>query len=195
MINVRTKLINSRVKELGEVKFPAYTGLQVHMREFHVGFVRDSDGDEYIQLIKQLTKDLPYNMVVFVTIDEQDVKAGSSQRRGGLHVDGHWEPTRGWRTGGYWGTETSFYLDTGGMIIASTEVGCTAWGGYFDGKPGKDGDCESMRDQLTDKKQVVMKANTAYQTNAWCLHESMVQEHDVRRQLIRITLPTSYKDF
>ena len=74
-------------------------------------------------------------------------------------------------------------------MLVSSVAGCRAWNGQFHGEPGEGGDCEHMRDQLDAAESLVMQPETVYLCNVWAVHESIPVERDMRRSLVRISLP------
>lgn len=190
--------MQSKASELFPVEFPkvasmGHTGIQCQMEATKVMDINNGAFHYLGPLLAEMTSFLNPEDVVYVTIDEQFVRKGNTQRRGGVHIDGNWfltgELNGGvWKVGGYWGTDREFSRH-GGMIIASNYSSCAAWLGEFKGEPGAGGCCDHMKDQLATKEKLIMKANVAYLTNSTCVHESLPLDKDVYRRLVRITLP------
>ena len=80
-------------------------------------------------------------------------------------------------------------LSKGGMLIVSSEEYCQAWEGVVYGEPGEKGDCEHLREQFGNMNTFKLKKNNLYWTNSSCIHESLVADKELPRQLLRITLP------
>lgn len=98
-------MIFSRAVPVGEVKFPEFTGVQVHMRQMTLVRYRDND-NTYFEGVPDQYQDLVFAMLhashedyvringdkpwgeLYITIDERDIPAGESHRRGGVHYDG-----------------------------------------------------------------------------------------------------------
>jgi hypothetical protein len=119
--------------------------------------------------------------VGYLTIDEKEVMAGETHRRAGMHVDGG--SGKGWGGGG-WGSRST------GMLTTSNVVGCRAWVQSFEGEPGDEGNCEHLRSQLKESSEVVFNPYYVYWVDGLCVHESIPQPIPVRRQFVRLSLPS-----
>lgn len=196
------------------IVFPEFTGLRVYMKHAKAAVAHLLVEGAYSAIIQKMIKDakVPDDQLVFVTIDEKDLKAGQTHRRGGAHVDGVYETAveklgLDWGAGGGGGwlngvpgrilseeaQRRSYQNENGGMIIVSNHAACQVWLGELDGVPGQGGSCEHLRDQFADLDTGVMDPNRVYKTNSTCIHESLPVTEDVRRQLLRITLSEQYQ--
>lgn len=81
--------------------------------------------------------------------------------------------------------------ENGGMIIASNYEACDGWSGVFESIPLDGGDCSHI--DVSSLNKFRLKANKVYLGNSTFLHESLPILEDVKRQLIRITLPNDIK--
>jgi len=125
--------------------------------------------------------------VGYLTVDCQDIKAGDTHRRAGLHVDGVLDGKCGaWGGGGGggWGSAAT------GMLTVSSSVGCRAWKKTFKGVIGNDGECDSMIHQAPLIESTPFLANEVYWVHGLCVHESMPQKEDVNRTFVRLSLPS-----
>lgn len=154
-----------------------------------------------------------YHGIGFITIDEKILKMGESHRRPGLHVDGVYRKGMGesagswgggggggsWgggapipRPGGAWGGGGGGGVWSGrGMLLVSSYSGCRAWDQVFAGRPGDEGECEHLRNQLCDECVVDLIPHTVYWLNPLCVHESLpMNAISTQRQLVRLSFPS-----
>src|SRR5262249_33109124 len=122
--------------------------------------------------------------VAYLTIDEALLRGGEHHRRPGLHVDGVGE--NGDDHGGWGGGGGSAGRE--GMSTASTHEGMQAFNQIFTGKPGPDGDCEHLREQLGFGR--VLEPNHLYWCAPLCVHESLPVMPECARQFIRVSMPS-----
>ncbi len=136
--------------------------------------------------------------VVYLTVDEKQVPAGKTHRRPRLHVDGYWKTEAGhggvWGGGGgggAWGggRGTASWQGGTGLLTVANHPGCRAWAQDFEGRPEVEGDCEHFRDQCDEGQ--VLKPGTLYWMNPACVHESLPMTKGVKRQFLRISLPSN----
>lgn len=136
--------------------------------------------------------------IAYVTIDELEVKCGETHRRGGKHTDGNY--LFGWGGGGSgWLTGENgrvlprekhiqqYCSDGGGMLIVSSYEGCDGWNGEYNGEPNQGGNCDHI--DVSGLEKFTMEKNVIYWGNSTFIHESLPMDRDIKRQLIRITLP------
>lgn len=122
----------------------------------------------------------------YLTVDERHVKAGTTHRRGGPHVDGHFVGGQ-WRhkPGGQWIHRDEFPRMA--VIVASSVPGTKVYEGRFTGEPKEDGDVSHIADQFDAGH--ILAANMGFYLSPDCVHESVVQDRDVDRSFLRIALP------
>ena len=124
-------------------------------------------------------------------------------RRGGPHTDGNYLYGWGGNGGGWLTGEDGRFLprekhinqycsDKGGMLIISSYEACKGWNGEYDGEPNQGGDCSHL--DLSTMESFIMEKNTLYWGNSTFIHESLPIDEDVKRQLVRITLPADAED-
>lgn len=122
----------SNLVHLGNVEFPQYQGnIQINMMPIIFG--EKASIPQYLHGYIPLIQNCNFNSgdTVYLTIHESDVKAGTSQRRGGIHTEGfnashlkEYEKScsGGWG-GGWGGGSKSSWRDTwGGGNITHNEV-------------------------------------------------------------------------
>jgi hypothetical protein len=198
-------MLKSKSKMIKPISLPEYRGDRVYMHEFNmenpilpVGYER------WESFLKEVIDCSPKKTgKAYLTIDEKIVKKGESHRRGGPHTDGNYLFGWGGGGGGWLTGEDGRFLpreqhkeqycsDKGGMLIVSSYEACKAWEGDFDGEPNQGGDCSHL--DLSKLESYNLKANTLYWGNSTFIHESLPLEEDVKRQLIRITLPADAEE-
>jgi hypothetical protein len=64
--------------------------------------------------------------------------------------------------------------------------------GDFEGEPNQGGDCSHL--DLSKMDCYEMESNTLYWGNSTFIHESLPVQEDVKRQLVRITLPADAEE-
>lgn len=192
-------MFKSRIKEVGTITFPKFRATMLYMHQFDLSNPQLPIGfEDFTELFqKMLISSGLKSGIAHVTIDSRLVLKGKSHRLPGPHVDGNFNGLWG---GGGWllnnkGKQLSpedhekFYCSPlGGMIIASNYAACKAWDGDFDFKPGQGGDMSGFKD-LDKLKSQILKSNTIYITNSTCIHESIPVDKNIKRTLMRITLP------
>lgn len=186
-------MIHSYGKPVGPTEFPEYKGLQIHMRPIVEEHDVPKDYKVMVDEMKRVAMPLlhrlhngrtPENW--FLTIDEREIPAGQTHRRGGLHYDGVYlfikDKDPRWNT-----CSDMEVLKNGGIILAASAPGGRCWNGTLYGEAGPGGDCEHMRDQLHNLTEFDLEPNVVYAGNAAFLHESIPVVEDTRRQLVRLT--------
>lgn len=177
----------SEIKKFGVAKLPPYAGIRIMMMPYRID---DPDGTLPSRLSPWFDTLLHMGMlsdpgVGYLTIDESLVRAGETQRRPGLHVDGVGPDggIGGWGGGGGgWGSS--------GMTMVSSHVGCVAYDQAFSGYPRPNGDCSHLEDQLDEEYETVLQANTVYWCSPLAVHRSLPMELDTYRQFCRVSFPS-----
>ena len=80
----------------------------------------------------------------------------------------------------------------GGILTVSTEPGCRAWKGTFEGEILSEGACDNLKSQLTDNREVLFEKNQLYFMSSNTPHETLMIEKGKRRTFLRITLNHNY---
>lgn len=188
--------MKSCIKPIGPVTFPEHTGERVYMLPF-----TKRDGLPLELLHWQLTIDamlqgVDTDGVIYLMIDQGEVKAGNTHRRGGPHIDGNWivEAGRHGKGGGRhnirngkWGGWNSGDLKPEGIILASDVAACAAWDGEIEGEPAEGGDCSQL--DLTAAKRILIPSHLAVAGNVTMVHESLPIDHDCKRTVVRLNVP------
>lgn len=191
--------------------WPEFTGLKINMMPF-----RWNDESSFPDFAKRYVPmifkyfcgfgrhnyfghDMKDGDICYLTIDESDLKAGETHRRGGLHTD----------AGPYQvqthGSSETLFIDwgggtdvEGGILLASNVSDSLAVYNCAleDYLIGKQGNCEHLRpylDQLVSnghmKKMCSSRAGTIYWISDVTPHESLPVKQDCKRQFIRIVGP------
>jgi hypothetical protein len=198
-------MLKSKSKKIKTISFPEYRGDRVYMHEFDMSNPTLPLGYErWESILKEIVDCSPKKTgKAYLTIDEKIVKKGESHRRGGPHTDGNY--LFGWGGGGSgWLTgedgrflprekhEQQYCSDKGGMLIVSSYEACDGWNGEFEGQPNQGGDCSHL--DLNNMEKFRLEKNTLYWGNSTFIHESLPLTEDVKRQLVRVTLPTDSED-
>lgn len=183
---------NSTFKQVGVVNLPAFSNARVIMMPVELGNLNSIP--EALNHWKDTIKDL-FNLaniktgIGYITIDEKIVKANTTHRRQGLHVDGVYQGRcGGWGGGGggSWGSLGN------GMLTVSNIAGCKAWNqeGLF-GKLGQDGEADHFASQLRGENATIFQPNNVYWVDGLCIHESLSMQKDCERQFVRLSMPSN----
>lgn len=178
----------SRFEYCGVTSFPSFTGTRVMMMPFLLG-IPESLPDFLSAWREPVTSICSFRpqhagQVGYLTIDEKVLAEGETHRRAGLHVDGVYRKGNGSWGGGGWGSVGT------GMLTVSSIPACRAFNQHFDGWPGEEGDCEHMRDQLTDG--TLLASGEVFWLDGLCVHESLrMKSRMTERQFVRVSLPSN----
>lgn len=180
-------MFTSEFHKVGEVSLPPFTSTRVMMLPVVIGD-RDSIPDFAAHYkwtawrLAHMADPEHLGKVGYLTIDEKIVLAGTTHRRAGMHVDGGND--RGWGGGGGWAGKAT------GMLTVSSHAGCRAWAQEFEGEVGDEGDCEHLFDELKSSG-TLLAPDIVYWLSGLCVHESLAQPSDVKRQFVRLSLPST----
>ncbi len=185
--------IGSEVEDLGDFELPAYSGTRWMMMPFRLDDVRRTiTREDWHRALELMVALAPIQEGVgYITVDEAEVEPEETHRRPGLHVDGV-GPTGGiggWGGGGT-GPGPGGSWGTGGMVVTASHTGCVAYPGEFQGRIGPNGDCEHLRPMLAGRAAVPLLGGRAYRLNSTAIHESIRMPSRVRRQFVRLSLPS-----
>mgnify|MGYP001616628646 CR=1 FL=1 len=181
---------NSIYEERGNIVLPEFSGIRIMMMPLILGDIKSvptflATWIDAIQNLFEMAREHA-EKIGYLTIDEKRVKAGESHRRPGLHVDGVcYKGSGAWGGGGGWGGGAK---DSTGMLTVSNIKGCRVWQGQFDGWPGPEGECDHLTSQCFDP--ITLKSYTVYWLHGLCIHESIPVQYNVRRQFVRLSLPS-----
>ena len=184
----------SYVEQRGKVNFPEFTGERVYMKEFYKEKGLPSELSRWQNTVDSMLEGVETDGPIYLMIDQGVVKGGTSQRRGGLHVDGYWNPRisahggtkhfGSWKTGGWVNCD---FKDKEALILASSLTAARGYQGIWEGSCGEGGDCSHIN--TSNLKEVVMHAGNIYAGNVAMLHESLPVAEDCIRTLVRLNVP------
>lgn len=180
-------MFTSEFRKVGDLTLPPFTGTRVMMLPIIIG--ERSSLPEFMSHYSWTAWHLAHmaepehlGKVGYLTVDEKLVPAGRTHRRAGMHVDGG--SGRGWGGGGGWGSRAT------GMLTVASHVGCRAFAQDFQGEVGDEGDCEHLFDELKSSG-TPFQPREVYWLSGLCVHESLAQPSDVKRQFVRLSLPST----
>lgn len=199
------QMLNSQCRAISTVAFPEFTGAQVYMARNLAGHPLKGVPGQYSKIINDMltSAEIPEHTGFYVTIDEQALRKDGKLRRGGVHIDGNY--LFGWGSGGGWlngvpgrmltadQQKLQYGSELGGVIMSSNFQACEAFVGTIEGEAGLGGDCEHLREKFDQLESFWLKENVAYLGNSTFIHEGHVVSRDVKRQLVRITLDTTFR--
>lgn len=172
--------------------FPEWTGERIMMMPVRLG---DCTGvpERYTPLVSELygmveQRFIKDQCIGYLTIDEQDLPAGKTLRRPGLHVDGYYHGNAGaWgggpdRPGGSWGSVGN------GMLTVSSTAHCRGYLGMVYGKPGDEGEADHL---VLPNEGTLFDAGDVYWVDGACIHESLPVDEPTKRQFIRLSMPNN----
>jgi hypothetical protein len=187
----------SRVTQIGKVEFPAFLAERVYMREFRLETGLPSDLKRWQTTVDQMLAGIDTDEPIYLMIDQGVIKANTSHRRPGAHIDGYWIAAKQRHGGGgghasRWDNpspqwNTCDFSKPEALILASDFCASRALVGEFEGAPGEGGDC-SMLD-LSELSEVRLQAGIAYAGNVTMVHESLPVAKDTVRTLVRLSVP------
>lgn len=171
--------------ELQTVQFPEPSLLSVNMMPFVMGDCQSlpSELRQYVPLLEACDLEPEQiGKVGYLSIQESTIVSRSSQRRPGIHTEGH--PRTGW--GGGWGHGYMTDQRRDGIYMASTvERSCRAWDLYVE-PTGNMGDCEHLRDILETTPATLMRPGVLYWLTDRTPHESLPVPAGTFRQWFRL---------
>lgn len=185
----------SRVVQMGNVDFPAFLAERVYMREFRSETGLPEDLKRWQGTVDQMLQGVDTDGPIYLMIDQGVVRANTSHRRPGAHIDGYWIAGKrrhggggrhagGWDSGGWLNCDFS---KPEALILASDFCASRALIGEFEGQPGEGGDCSTL--DLSTLAEVRLQAGIAYAGNVTMVHESLPVERDTQRTLVRLSVP------
>ena len=178
--------MKSLLKIGGAVTFPDFRKERAYMIPFKKGEKLQEPYSRWQDTVDSMLEGVEVYGVIYMTIDQGEVRQGESQRRGGAHIDGIYTDI-GWDTGPSWVTKD---CAGGGIILASSHIGSKAYVGELADDIGEGGDCSHM--DLTSAEVHTLKPNLAYAGNISMVHETVPAAETHDRTFVRLTLPECY---
>lgn len=203
-------MLRSIVTTRGAVPFPEFMAERVYMREFTKNGGLPVDLARWQTTVDAMLDGIDAPGPIYLMVDQKEVKANDTHRRGGIHIDGYWIPakqcwsqpgpswlygghgTGGHSTGGKGGHNTGhrFAADewpSEAIVLASDVIGCRAFDGEFDAGIGEGGSCDHIDLSMTN--EILMQDHVCYAGNVTMLHESIPIMRDVNRTVVRLNIP------
>jgi len=194
--------MKSIVKEKGAVTFPKHTMERVYMKAFHKEVGLPAELKRWQPTIDQMLLEVDTDGPIYLMIDQGLVKANTTHRRKGVHIDGYWVPELQTHGGGHrthihtagkwqddipkWNAGSEDWPDEA-IILASSVAASAAYIGEWSGEIREGGDCSHL--DLSDLQRIALQANKIYVGNVTMLHESTPVMEDVLRTLVRLSVP------
>lgn len=180
--------MESKLKLIGAVDFPGFTGERAYMVPITRNKPLPAKYSRWQKTVDTLLDDIDVEDDIYMTIDQKTVNKGIMHRRCGLHIDGNYSKTNGWDNPPSWITDNCI---GGGIILASDEIGCKAYEGVFKGLPKEGGDCSHIN--LSNAKTTVLLPGQGYLGNSALIHETLPAKENQDRTFIRLTLPETFR--
>lgn len=179
----------SPIVDLGIMQLPPFQGIRILQMPVILGSVHSlprSLAAWTPALLYMMSRKFEYHgQTGYLTIDERLVKAHTTHRRPGIHVDGVYNGA-----GATWGGGAMWSGIGTGMLTVASHVGCRAWEGSFEAELGPDGEFENAEPHLVGKKEITLQPSTLYWMGPHTVHESTPMREDTFRQFVRISMPS-----
>lgn len=174
---------------VNRVEFPTPQGLNVNMMPFILGDASTlpSEMRQYLPVIEacQVEESL-LGEVCYLTITENEARAGNSHRRGGVHVEA--QPQASWGIGG-WGKGSFASRRQDGLYIASNVSNTTRLWDALDEDMGEGGSLEHKEHLYPVEEGIALKAGEVCWLTDRTPHESVPVRESVFRQFFRLVTP------
>ena len=180
---MKSKLIKGNI-----VEFPDFRGENIYMIPFKIVDGLPDSLSRWNKTIGTMLNGIETDDIICLTIHQSAVKKGKKQRREGRHIDcgyklitrGHIPvpPTHGISSIG------------GGVILASSHIGCKAWEGDIKGQAKLFGDCDHL--DVRGTTETTLQSNTCYLGNGTMLHEAISAAENQNRTFVRLSMPKSF---
>jgi len=182
--------MQSNVQQRGAVKFPQFLGERVYMREFTKSGGLPNDLERWQGTIDQMLDGIDAPGSIFLMIDQAEVKAGASHRRGGVHVDGYWNKALHAHGGGHRGGRHVIgeAYEPEALILATDVMASYAYLGEYDDAPRSGGDCAHIDVSGMLCTDIEPSKVWAGHTLTF-LHEAVPVAKDCKRTLVRLNIP------
>jgi hypothetical protein len=188
--------MHSIVQARSRVTFPAHTGERIYMLPFKQAEGLPFDLRCWQPTVDAMLDGIVTDLPIYLMVDQSRVRAGVTQRRPGVHIDGYWVPSSGdWK--GDWNSTnrigchavhiTDGDLRPEALLLASNISACAGYAGEWQGYAGKGGDCSHI--DISRLKAVRYDANRCYAGNVTALHESLPVAVECDRTVVRLSCP------
>lgn len=95
--------MQSVIQKRGHVHLPKFNGDRFHMIEFFKGIALPAEVKRWQCTVDQMLESIDVDGPMYLMVDQTFVKAGTPQRRPGLHIDGYWHKELSAHGGGHIG--------------------------------------------------------------------------------------------
>jgi hypothetical protein len=185
----------------GYVHFPIWKGDRIYMEEFTKEQGLSSKLKHWQSTVDQMLDGIDNTDKIYLMVDQKFVKGGNTHRRGGLHVDGFWNPSLschgGGHSGGRWrasrgrheGQHTGVSSLNELIVLASNIQACRGVLGNYEEVEWNGGDYSHLHPE--DFENHLLEPNRVYvgDTGSF-LHESLPVAHDCFRTVVRLNIKT-----
>lgn len=177
--------MQSVIHPRGPVTFPAFMGERIHMRGFLKSEGLPKDLQRWQKTVDAMLDGIEVEGLVYLMVDQGEVRAGTTQRRSGVHVDGCWNPLLSAHTG-VTGADAEMPVET--LLLASDVLGCRAYAGTYEGWPAEGGDCSHI--DVSGLAAVDLTPGRVWAGHTLTmLHESLPVPQDCLRTVVRLNVP------
>lgn len=196
----------SAVEARGQVTFPEFTGERVYMQQFFLETGLPERLARWQPVVDRMLEGVETEGAIFIMIDQALVKAGTPQRRPGIHVDGAWVATLGQHDNGggqhrqmpptpdterpHWTLPSRHETRDCGkqaIMLASDHFASYGYVGDYPEIPNEDGSFDSI--DLSNLEPVALWPHTVWAGDAYqFLHESTPVPRDCHRTLVRLNV-------
>lgn len=180
--------MQSYVQQRRAVKFPQFLGERVYMREFTKQGGLPKDLDRWQGAIDSMLDGIDAPGSIFLMIDQAEVKAGASHRRGGVHVDGYWNPALYAHGHGGGRHVIGEAYEPEALILATDTMASYAYVGEYEDAPGSGGDCSHIDVSGMLRADIDPGKVWAGHTLTF-LHEAVPVKKNCNRTLVRLNIP------
>jgi hypothetical protein len=180
--------MKSSVQQGGRVLFPPNTGERIYMLPFMKDIPLPKAFRRWQDTVDAMLEGISPSGEMYLMVDQAEVRAQSTHRRPGVHIDGHWDHATMEHEGRYRGDPDPSRPGPQRLLIASNVLGCRVYAGEFEGQPADGGDCSHLA--LDYLERIDMAPGYVWHGDAMSLlHESIPVRRDCFRTVVRINAP------
>lgn len=199
-------MLHSHITQGSRVPLPPFAGERIYMLPFQQAKGLPKAVSHWQATVDAMLEGIKTDKDIYLMVDQRFVKAKTTHRRPGLHIDGYWMgddhghniSTHGHNPGhghvpqgprhGHSPRHSHGVNRNQLLILASNEYGCDAFTGEWDESHiGSGGDCSNL--DCSNLRRVRMDAGYAWVGDAFTLHQSVPHEVDVNRTVVRLNVP------
>jgi hypothetical protein len=185
MIEVSEMQFSNAVRG-AKVPFPEFSQEYIYMRAFTKVEGLLLDLARWQPTVDAMLMGVHAPGTIFLMVDQKAVSKSVLHRRGGVHVDGYWDPSIS-DHGHRFTPPSPGRSAEEKLILASNVLGCVAYVGPFDGVPGAGGDCSNL--DLSRTRRIDLEPGFAWMGDATTmLHESIPVSESCVRTVVRLNV-------